>query len=177
MPNGELVGALRARHAVGDADVLDLAAALDHVGGRAARRDREVLVDLEDRSTPRWRVRGVPTSVAPPGIYDRLLGGRRRAGSAGSVVRGARAVEPDPEQLEQRDVQLVRHAVEPVDGHLGHPREQLDQRDAGVGDVVLGPLRARAGDAHAGLGDEVLEAAVVELDLGEPHSISSAGMT
>ena len=27
------------------------------------------------------------------------------------------------------------------------------------------------------LGDEVLEAAVVELDLGEPHSISSAGIT
>jgi hypothetical protein len=32
-------------------------------------------------------------------------------------------------------------------------------------------------DAHPGLRDKVLEAAVVELDLGESHSDSSAGMT
>ena len=36
---------------------------------------------------------------------------------------------------------------------------------------MLGPLRAALGDAHAGLVDEVLEAAVVELDLrGVAHS-------
>ena len=91
--------------------------------------------------------------------------------------RRARSVETDPEQVQQGHVELVRHAVEPVDRHLGHPREQLDQRDAGVGDVVLGPLRAGPVDAHPRLGDEVLEAAVVELDRRELHSLSSSGIT
>jgi hypothetical protein len=32
-------------------------------------------------------------------------------------------------------------------------------------------------DAHPRLGDEVLDAAVVELDRGELHSVSSSGIT
>ena len=56
-------------------------------------------------------------------------------------------VQLDPKQLEERDVELVRYAVDPVDEHVGQPREQLDQRDPRIGDVVLGPLRAALGDA------------------------------
>ena len=171
----QLVGALRARRAVGQADVLDLVGALDDVGARAHRRDDEVLVDLEDDRLLVRGARGRDLRLAA-GDLDRLLG---RAGEpeAHRGARGARAVELDAEQVQQRDVELVRHAVEPVDRHLRHPREQLDQRDAGVGDVVLGPLRAGAVDLQARLGDQVLEAAVVELDLGQSQgSWSSAGM-
>ena len=172
----ELVGALRARLAVGHADVLGrLAGALEHVRGRAHRGDREVLVDLEDDRLVVGGPRRADLGLAA-GDQDRL-GRRVREPEAQARGRGARPVEPDAEQVQQRDVQLVRHAVEPVDRHLRHPREQLDQRDAGVRDVVLGPLGARAGDPRARLGDEILEAAIVELDLGKPHSISSAGMT
>ena len=45
----------------------------------------------------------------------------------------------------------------------------------GIGDVVLGPLGARERDPGAGLVHEVLEVAVVERDLGQGHSYSSAG--
>ena len=172
---GHLVRAGRARGAVRHADVLDLAGALHDVGVRPRGRDDEVLVDLEDDRLLVGRARRGHLRVAA-GDGDRL-GGRRGEPEAHVRARRARAVEADAEQLEQRDVQLVRHPVEPVDGHLGHPREQLDQRDAGIGDVVLRPLRAGAVDLEPRLGDEVLEAAVVELDLGQSHSASSAGMT
>ena len=170
-----LVGALRMRLAVGHADVLDLPAALQHVGGRA--RAGGIV-----KSSRTWKtiassraVRGVPTSVSPPRMMSGSAGGSTRR-KRRSVCGGARPVELDAEQLEQRDVELVRHAVEPVDRHLGHPGEQLDQRDAGVRDVVLRPLRAGAVDAQARLGDEVLEAPVVELDVGElAHSAGSSG--
>jgi hypothetical protein len=172
----ELVGALRAGLAVGHADVLDLVAALHDVGGRAHRRDREVVVDLEDDRLLVGRAGRRDLGLAA-GDLDRLLG---RGGEAEADVgaRGGRAVEPDAEQVEERHVELVRHAVEPVDGHLRHPREQLDQRDAGVRHVVLRPLGTGAVDLEPRLRDEVLEAAVVELDLGESHrgSSVSAGM-
>jgi hypothetical protein len=73
-------------------------------------------------------------------------------------------------------VELVRDPVEPVDDHLGHPREELDQGHAWVGDVVLGPLRARLRDPFPGLVDEILEAPVVEHDFRQVHGDSSAGM-
>ncbi len=166
-PERQLVGALRAGLAVGHADVLDLVAALHDVGGRPHRGDDEVVVDLEDDRLLVGRARGRDLGRAA-GDLDGLL---RRAGEPEADVgaRGGRAVEADAEQLEQGDVELVRHPVEPVDGHLRHPGEQLDERDAGVGDVVLGPLGTGAVDLEPRLGDEVLEAAVVELDLGESH--------
>ena len=173
----QLVGALGPRLVVGEPDVLDLAAALQHVGGRLGHRDREVLLDLEDDRLVARGARRADLGRAA-GDQQRLLG-RLDEPEADVGGGGARAVELDAEQLEQRDVELVRHAVEPVDRHLRHPREQLDERDARVGDVVLGPLGARAVDAQARLRDEVLEAAVVELDVGEPrHSpSSSSGIT
>ena len=170
----ELVGAGGLGGPVGEPDALDLAAALEHVGGRDGGGHFEGLVDLEDDRLVGRRARGADLGA---GVDPQRLGGDLRQAEAQGRLGGARAVQADAEQLEQRDVELVRHAVEPVDGHLRHPREQLDQRDAGVGDVVLGPLRARARDLQARLGDQVLEAAVVELDLRQSHSNSSAGIT
>ena len=87
-------------------------------------------------------------------------------------------MELDSEQLEQRDVQLVGDAVEAIDEHVRHPCEQLDQRDPGIGDVVLGPLGTAQGDAGARLGHELLKAAVVQHDLRQMvHAVSSAGIT
>ena len=74
-----------------------------------------------------------------------------------------RREERDADQLEELDVVPVGHAVEAVDELVGHPGEQLDERDAGVGDVVVGPLRAALLDEPLGVVDEVLEAAVVEV--------------
>ena len=53
----------------------------------------------------------------------------------------------------------VRHPVQPVDQLVDHLRERLDQRDARVGDVVVGPLRAALLHQALGVVDEILEVA------------------
>jgi hypothetical protein len=91
--------------------------------------------------------------------------------------RRDRRCELDVEQPEQRDVEALRDAVDAVAEHLDHRRELLDQRDTGIGDVVLVPLRAAQRDPLAGLRHEVLEAQVVERLQLERHDASSAGTT
>ena len=82
----------------------------------------------------------------------------------------------DAQQLQEGHVQLVWQAIDPVGEHVGHPREQLDQRDPRIRDVLLGPFGAAPRDAHPRLGNQFLEAPIVELDLRECHAVSSAGM-
>ena len=143
---------------------------------RRQRGDHERLGDLEhDRLVRRGAQR--PDLGGRRRDLDRLLGGRGEP-EADLRARGGRSMELDSEQLEQRDVELVRDPVEAIDEHVGHPCEQLDQRDPGIGDVVLGPLGTAQGDARARLGHEVLKAAVVEHDLRQMvHAVSSAGIT
>jgi hypothetical protein len=174
----QLVGSLRRGDAGRHADVLDRGAPLHLVGGRPRRRDRRVLEGLED---DRVLAGGAQGRHLGRGGRDVHGGARRRRQPEADVgVRRGGRLQGDAEQLHQRHVQLVRDAVEPVDDHLGHPREQLDQRHPGVGDVVLGPLGAALRDPQARLVDEVLEVAVVELDdreAGAHGVLSSAGMT
>ncbi len=166
-PERQLVRPLRARDSAGDADVLGLAVALDRVRAELRDRDREVLVDLEDdrllRTEPQRRHLGLTG-----GDHHVLVLGRRRQPEPDVGVRRGRRLEPHAEQLEQRNVELVGNAVDAVDERLGHPREQLDQRDARIGDVVVCPFRTALGNPNARLVDELLEAAVVEHDLWEP---------
>ena len=168
-----LVGALGPRAALGDADVLERARAVHDVGDRLDHRDGDLGRGLEDDRRLRRRARGA--DLEPRGQRDRLLR-RRGQAEAEHGLGGARRLHLQPDQAEQRHVHLVGDAVQAVDDHLGHPREQLDERDAGVRDVVLGPLGARLPDPQARLGDQLLERPVVERDLWEPHAPSSAGM-
>nr|BFE71227.1 hypothetical protein GCM10020092_045280 [Actinoplanes digitatis] len=85
-----------------------------------------------------------------------------------------RREELDADQLEELDVQPVGHLVEPVQGHLGHPGEELDERDAGVGDVVVGPLRAEPVYPPLGLVDDVLKPAIVKIRRGKTHGAASS---
>jgi hypothetical protein len=87
---------------------------------------------------------------------------------------GGRGEEGDTQQVEERDVQLVRHAVEPVEQLVDHEGEGLDERDPGVGDVVVGPLRTALLDHPLGIVDEVLEAAVVQARDGQAHRAASS---
>jgi hypothetical protein len=78
---------------------------------------------------------------------------------------------------QQRDVTPLGHAIEPVQ-HLVHDvGERLDQRDPGIGDVVIGPLRAAPLDESFAVVDEVLEPPVVEVGRSERHGHSSDGIT
>ena len=168
-----LVAAARAGDARADRHLAGDAVVLDQVRLGAQGRDGEVGRRLEHDRLVAGRAHRADLGV-PRGHGHRLdrRGGQPEA-HLGGGRRGRR--QRDPEQLEQGDVQLVGDAVQAVDEHVGHPGEELDQGDAGVGDVVLGPLRARARDPGAGLVHEILEAAVVELDLGQAHDSSSDG--
>ena len=65
------------------------------------------------------------------------------------------------DEVEEVDVGGVGHAVQPVDDHLGHPREQLDQGHARIGISQVRPLGTVLGDEVARLSDDVVVAAVV----------------
>ncbi len=66
-------------------------------------------------------------------------------------------------------MQLVRQAVELVEDDLGHPREQLDDRDAGVADVVVRPLGAVTRYQSLRLVDDVLKLTQVQPALADLH--------
>ena len=117
-------------------------------------------------------VRTVATCV-PRGMTG-TSGLRRREPERDVGLGRGRREERDADQLEELDVDPVGHPVEPVEQLVGHPGEQLDQRHAGVGDVVVGPLRAALLDEPLGVVDEVLEAAVVEVRAGRAWQASTA---
>ena len=73
-------------------------------------------------------------------------------------------------QFEEGAYVVVRDAVDAVDKHLRQVREQLDERDAGVGGVVVRPLRRVRGDERARLFHEVGVASVVEVRQTERHT-------
>jgi len=124
---------------------------------------------------------GDDRQVADCGEDDRLVGLGSHGGGLGSRpnMDGPRlgAGEPegdrgsccgwgkkaDPDQLEEFDVVLLRNSVKPVQHLVGHPGEGLDQCDARVRHVVIGPLRAALLHEALGIVDEVLESPIVEV--------------
>ena len=167
-----LVGALGAGRAAGDPDVLDRSLALDGVRTGGEDGDGEVLDGLEHDRLLGGRAHGA--DLGAEGRDGDRLDGRRAQAEPQLGGRGRRRRQADAEQLEQRQMQLVGHPVHPVHEHVRHPGEQLDQRDPGVGHVVLRPLRAGAGDTQAGLVDQVLEPPVVERDLRQwGHAVAT----
>jgi hypothetical protein len=86
-------------------------------------------------------------------------------------------VELHADEVQEPQVVPVRHPVQPVHQLVDHEGERLDQGDAGVRHVVVGPLRAPLLHQAFGVVDEVLEAAVVEVGGGESgHHATSAGI-
>ena len=93
-------------------------------------------------------VRGEAISVpagttAPPPGWSTM----NRTGDAGALRRA----RLDADEREQPEMQALGDPVDAVDEQLGQPRVQLDERDARVRDVVLGPLRCVPDDARARL--------------------------
>jgi hypothetical protein len=111
------------------------------------------------------------------GLDDTVLVERGGQPTRHVDARGRRWEELHAHQLEERDVAPLWHAIEPVQ-HLVHDvGERLDQRDPGIGDVVIGPLRAAPLDESFAVVDEVLEPPVVEVGRSERHGHSSDGIT
>jgi hypothetical protein len=98
----------------------------------------------------------------------RLLLWRRQA-ERRCRPRRCRWEQADTQQIEERDVVALRHPVQPEQQLIDHVRERLDQRDAGIGHVVIGPLRAAPLDEPLRVVDKVLEPAVIEIGGGQGH--------
>ena len=112
--------------------------------------DRPLLVSLLSRDLrAEWHDQGR--------IGERFLDGK-----GDFRDRRTRRRQLESHQLEELEVIELRHLAEPVDEQLGHPREQLDQRDAGIRFVEIGPLGRVARDARARFRHEVRVRPVVD---------------
>ncbi len=152
---------------VGDLVALDREAALE-----PDRRDEEVLLGLEDDGLALLRLLGRHLGAArDPGAslvaLDEVEGEHR--------PRGGGRAKADAYEVEEREVDLVRHLVEPVEDHLRHPREELYERDPGVRGVVVRPLGAVLRDEPDRLVADLLERPIVEVRRRE-HRASAQGL-
>ena len=140
----------------------DLAGTVHRVASEGARGNDQVLVGLEDHHVLVRR---------PRDGHLRACRDRRAIGR----VDDESHIDPglfgrsgfDADEVEQREVEPLGDPVHAVGQDLREPREQLDQRDPRIGDVVLGPLGRVADDPVARLAYQLLETNVVEQDLGE----------
>jgi hypothetical protein len=67
--------------------------------------------------------------------------GLRRASHKVTFVRAVQPLQAQADEFHKLDEMLIRHTVEPVQHNIGHPREQLNERDAGSPGYD-GPFRA-----------------------------------
>jgi hypothetical protein len=96
--------------------------------------------------------------------------GLRRRQPEVDLGRGrGRREQPDAQQVEERGVVLVRNPVQPVQQLVHEVGERLDQGDARVGDVVVGPFRGALLHVPLRLVDELLEPSVVQVGGGQGH--------
>jgi hypothetical protein len=105
--------------------------------------------------------------------------GRLRVAEAHDALRGPRGLEPDAEQLEEDQALALGNQVRAVQQRVAQPREELDQRAAGIAEARIGPLRRVRGDARDEVVDQIVEAPVVETrgQYGHGYGPSSCSVT
>ena len=89
--------------------------------------------------------------------------------------RRAGHLQPHAEKLQVPDVVFLRDLVHLEQHRLRDVGEKLQERDAGVGDVVVGPLGAAQADLALHVVDDVLELTVVEVGGGQGHGLFLSG--
>ncbi len=164
----EAVHVLRPREVRGAVDRL-LIGSLDHEVRQLAGHHGEFALGGEHH-----RVLGLGADRGDLGTrrqHDGLLL-RRRQPERDAGARGGRGEERDPDEVQEREVVLLRHPVEPVHDLVRHVGDRLDEGHARVGDVVVGPLGSALLDVALGVVDELLEAPVVEVRGGQGHQRS-----
>ena len=93
---------------------------------------------------------------------EHLHAGRELGAGREQHPCGLGGPRPDAEQPQELDARGVGDLVEPVEQGLAEVGEQLEQRDARVALVVVGPLRRVDGDPAEQLLAQLLEGPVVE---------------
>ncbi len=102
-----------------------------------------------------------------PGADQHGLRLRRGQPERHSAAGRRRWPELDADQLEEFHIVQVGNPVHPVDQLVDHLRERLDQRHAGIGDVVIAPVRAAPLDQPLRLVHQPLEGPVVQVRRGQ----------
>ena len=80
------------------------------------------------------------------------------------------------QEVEELDPVQLRNLVQPEDQLVDHVGEGLDQRDSGVGHVVVGPLGSTLLKEAFRLVDEVLKGAIVQIGGWKAHYPSCSGI-
>jgi len=101
---------------------------------------------------------------------------RNGEGELHSRVRGGRRSKRFAEEVEKLDPVQLRNLVQPKDQLVDHVGEGLDQRDSGVGHVVVGPLGSTLLKEAFRLVDEVLKGAIVQIGGWKAHYPSCSGI-
>ncbi len=147
---------------------LDLGLLRHHVG-EFGRQDGQLRQRREHHRLVHLTAKGRRTR--PGGDHERRRG-RRRQPERDVHAGGSRGEQPDADQFEELPVQPIRHPVQPIQQLVGHERKCLDQRDARIGDVVIGPGRAAIHHYPLGVVDQVLEPTIVEIRHRDGHQAS-----
>ena len=100
--------------------------------------------------------------------------GKRREAQRHNGAGHRGRVRLDAEMPEEGTPSGRRQPVQPVHDELAHPGEQLQQRDARVARVVVGPARGRPRQVRAQFGDQVRPGTVVELRQRYRHGHTSS---
>jgi hypothetical protein len=121
-----------------------------------------------------FSVRGVATCV--PGGIDSVVGWAADSQNVIGVRAAVGGRSRTPSRSRNFTYGAVGDPVQPPQHLVDHVGERLDERDAGIVDVVVGPLGAALLDQPLGVVDQRLERAVVEVGSGKRHGDdSSAG--
>ena len=139
---------------------LDVAAALDGVHGELGQR-------LE-RHGPFER------GVQAEGRGCRHV--RRADRHLHQPVRRHGGAHPDAQDAQKREALAFGNQVGAIQDGVGEPREQIDQRAARIPLARVGPLRGVGRDPADQVGDQVVEAAIVERGRPDRHQPAATGM-
>ncbi len=136
------------------------------IASQQATDDDQLLLRLEDDRILVGRLRGRDLRA----LFDDLLLRALDEIERDQRPRRLRRTEANADHVQEREVILLGDAIEPIQDQLRHPRRQLENRDARIRRIVIGPVGAIARDEPHRLGDDVRVRAIVELGRGNHDS-------
>ncbi len=98
---------------------------------------------------------------------ERLPGPRQVGGGPEQAARRLRRLGPNAEQSGEGPQMRVADEADPIDLLVDHPGQQVEQGDAGIVQIVVGPIRRVARDQRPALLDESVERDIIKRRHGD----------
>ncbi|MNC39042.1 hypothetical protein D3C75_876770 [compost metagenome] len=77
------------------------------------------------------------------------------------------------QQLKKLQLALLCNLVNPVQHHFAEPCKKLNQRDAGVGGIIIRPFRIIERDQRFGIGHKLIKSKIIQVWYWKRHGSSS----